>query len=90
MSSYGAINGVGAKGGAAAAYGINVLGGLAENLTAAEITVQATGGTSYDWGDVANYEGCVNADGAGVTALPAVTAQQALPMASATAAAAWV
>ena len=67
MSSYGAINGVGAKGGAAAAYGINVLGGLAENLTAAEITVQATGGTSYDWGDVANYEGCVNADGAGVT-----------------------
>ena len=67
MSSYGAINGVGAKGGAAAAYGINVLGGLAENLTAAEITVQATGGTSYDWGDIANYEGCVNADGAGVT-----------------------
>ena len=67
MSSYGAINGVGARGGAAAAYGINVLGGLAENLTAAEITVQATGGTSYDWGDVANYEGCVNADGAGVT-----------------------
>lgn len=36
-------------------------------MTAAEITVQATGGTSYDWGDVANYEGCVNADGAGVT-----------------------
>ena len=67
MSSYGAVNGVGAKGGAAAAYGINVLGGLAENLTAAEITVQATGGTSYDWGDVGNYEGCVNADGAGVT-----------------------
>ncbi|WP_302809001.1 autotransporter outer membrane beta-barrel domain-containing protein [Phascolarctobacterium faecium] len=64
MSSYGAVNGVGAKGGAAAAYGINVLGGLAENLTAAEITVQATGGTSYDWGDVGNYEGCVNADGA--------------------------
>ena len=67
MSSYGAVNGVGAKGGAAAAYGINVLGGLAENLTAAEITVHATGGTSYDWGDVGNYEGCVNADGAGVT-----------------------
>lgn len=67
MSSYGAVNGVGAKGGAAAAYGINVLGGLAENLTAVEITVQATGGTSEYPNESANYKGCVNANGTGVT-----------------------
>ncbi len=69
LSTYGAVNGVGAKGGAAAAYGINVLGGLAENLTAAEITVQATGGTSEYPNESANYKGCVNADGAGVTGI---------------------
>ena len=46
LSTYSTISGAGADSGAAAAYGINVLGGLAENLTVAEITVQATGGTS--------------------------------------------
>ncbi|WP_455656131.1 autotransporter outer membrane beta-barrel domain-containing protein [Phascolarctobacterium sp.] len=43
-------------GGAAAAYGINVLGGLAESLTASEIEVTATGGSSYYAGE-ANYGG---------------------------------
>lgn len=56
------ISGAGADSGAAAAYGINVLGGLAENLTVAEITVQATGGTSQK-----PRSGFVNATGAGVT-----------------------
>ena len=62
MSTYSTISGAGADSGAAAAYGINVLGGLAENLTVAEITVQATGGTSQK-----PRSGFVNATGAGVT-----------------------
>ena len=37
LSTYSTISGAGADSGAAAAYGINVLGGLAENLTVAEI-----------------------------------------------------
>lgn len=45
LSTYTANNGIGGTGGAAAAYGINVLGGLAERLTVAEITVAATGGS---------------------------------------------
>ena len=66
MSTYSTINGAGADSGAAAAYGINVLGGLAENLTVAEITVQATGGTStyQSWG---NGMCLVNNDGSGIT-----------------------
>lgn len=62
LSTYSTISGSGADSGAAAAYGINVLGGLAENLTVAEITVQATGGTSQK-----PRSGFVNATGAGVT-----------------------
>ena len=62
LSTYSTISGAGADSGAAAAYGINVLGGLAENLTVAEITVQATGGTSQK-----PRSGFVNATGAGVT-----------------------
>ena len=62
LSTYSTISGAGADSGAAAAYGINVLGGLAENLTVAEITVQATGGTSQN-----PRSGFVNATGAGVT-----------------------
>ena len=62
FSTYSTISGAGADSGAAAAYGINVLGGLAENLTVAEITVQATGGTSQK-----PRSGFVNATGAGVT-----------------------
>lgn len=63
LSTYNStISGAGADSGAAAAYGINVLGGLAENLTVAEITVQATGGTSQK-----PRSGFVNATGAGVT-----------------------
>lgn len=62
LSTYSTISGAGAYSGAAAAYGINVLGGLAENLTVAEITVQATGGTSQK-----PRSGFVNATGAGVT-----------------------
>ena len=50
-------------GGAAAAYGINVLGGLAESLTASEIEVTATGGSSYYAGD-ANVGGSANNQGA--------------------------
>lgn len=66
LSTYSAINGAGADSGAAAAYGINVLGGLAENLTVAEITVQATGGTNT-YKAVANGMHQVNDDGAGFT-----------------------
>ena len=62
LSTYSTISGAGADSGAAAAYGINVLGGLAENLTVAEITVQATGGTSQK-----PRSGFVNATGDGVT-----------------------
>ena len=62
LSTYSTISGAGADSGAAAAYGINVLGGLAEKLTVAEITVQATGGTSQK-----PRSGFVNATGAGVT-----------------------
>ena len=62
LSTYSTISGAGADSGAAVAYGINVLGGLAENLTVAEITVQATGGTSQK-----PRSGFVNATGAGVT-----------------------
>lgn len=62
LRTYSTISGAGADSGAAAAYGINVLGGLAENLTVAEITVQATGGTSQK-----PRSGFVNATGAGVT-----------------------
>ena len=62
LSTYSTISGAGADSGAAAAYGINVLGRLAENLTVAEITVQATGGTSQK-----PRSGFVNATGAGVT-----------------------
>lgn len=62
LSTYSTISGAGADSGAAAAYGINVLGGLAENLTVAEITVQATGGTIQK-----PRSGFVNATGAGVT-----------------------
>ena len=62
LSTYSTISGAGADSGAAAAYGINVLGGLAENFTVAEITVQATGGTSQK-----PRSGFVNATGAGVT-----------------------
>ena len=64
-STYNTINGFSAEGGAAAAYGINVLGGLAESLTVAEITVEATGGTS-DAPVKANADGAYNDDAAGV------------------------
>ncbi|QNP77042.1 autotransporter outer membrane beta-barrel domain-containing protein [Phascolarctobacterium faecium] len=64
-STYGSINGIGANGGAAAAYGINVIGGLAESLTVAEITVEATGGSSRGTGSNAMH--VINDDGAGLT-----------------------
>ena len=66
-SSYSMGNGSSAAGGAAAAYGINVLGGLAEHLTVAEITVTATGGSSYVAG-TANTSGKASADGSGIVA----------------------
>lgn len=65
MSNYSTVNGASAVGGAAAAYGINVLGGSAESLTVAEITVEATGGSSST-ADVANMLNAVNSDGAGI------------------------
>ena len=64
-STYNTINGFSAEGGAAAAYGINVLGGLAESLTVAEITVEATGGTSKV-PTSANAGANYNDDGSGV------------------------
>ena len=65
MSTYGAVNGAGALSGAAYAYGINVLGGVAESLTVADITVEATGGTST-YTVLANIGTLVNEDGAGI------------------------
>ena len=65
ISTYGTVNGASAVGGAAAAYGINVLGVLAERLTVAEITVEATGGSSYH-AQVSNPMNKVNNDGAGI------------------------
>ena len=65
MSTYGAVSGAGALSGAAYAYGINVLGGVAESLTVADITVEATGGTST-YTMLANSGGLVNESGAGV------------------------
>ena len=64
MSTYSAVNGAGAVSGAAAAYGINVLGGQAV-LSVADITVEATGGTST-YTIVANSGALVNNTGAGV------------------------
>ncbi|WP_455651587.1 autotransporter outer membrane beta-barrel domain-containing protein [Phascolarctobacterium sp.] len=65
ISTYGNINGASAVGGAAAAYGINVLGGLAEQLTVAEITVEANGGSSNQ-AQGSNAMNKVNNDGAGI------------------------
>ncbi|MCC8159030.1 MAG: autotransporter outer membrane beta-barrel domain-containing protein [Phascolarctobacterium sp.] len=65
ISTYGNINGASAGGGAAAAYGINVLGGLAEQLTVAEITVEANGGSSNQV-QGSNAMNKVNNDGAGI------------------------
>ena len=65
ISTYGNINGASAVGGAAAAYGINVLGGLAERLTVAEITVTGIGGSS-EMVQGANYNYIVNNNGAGI------------------------
>ena len=65
ISTYGNINGASAVGGAAAAYGINVLGGLAERLTMAEITVEANGGSSNQ-AQGSNAMNKVNNDGAGI------------------------
>ena len=65
MSTYGAVSGAGALSGVAYAYGINVLGGLAESLTVADITVEATGGTST-YTMLANVGASVNESGAGV------------------------
>ena len=64
MSTYGTVNGIGGVNGAAAAYGINVLGGQAV-LTVADITVEATGGTST-YTTEANSGALVNNSGAGV------------------------
>ena len=64
-SVYGSQGITGGTGGAAAAYGINILGGTASEVTAAEIAVQATGGKG-GYGISANYFDTV-ADGAGCT-----------------------
>ena len=64
-STYNTINGISAEGGAADAYGIKVIGGLAERLTVAEITVEATGGTSKEPAK-GNNSGFYNETGAGV------------------------
>lgn len=57
LSTYSTISGAGADSGAAAAYGINVLGGLAENLTVAKITISANGGTGGAGGGVDKSDG---------------------------------
>ena len=64
-SVYGSQGITGGTGGAAAAYGINILDGTASEVTAAEIAVQATGGKG-GYGISANYFYIV-ADGAGCT-----------------------
>jgi len=64
-SVYGSQGITGGTGGAAAAYGINILDGTASEVTAAEIAVQATGGKG-GYGISANYFYTV-ADGAGCT-----------------------
>ncbi|WP_418803931.1 autotransporter outer membrane beta-barrel domain-containing protein, partial [Phascolarctobacterium faecium] len=64
-SVYGSQGITGGTGGAAAAYGINILGGTASEVTAAEIAVQATGGKG-GYGISANYFDTV-VDGAGCT-----------------------
>ena len=64
-SVYGSQGITGGTGGAAAAYGINILDGTASEVTAAEIAVQATGGKG-GYGISANYFDTV-VDGAGCT-----------------------
>ena len=66
FSVYGSQGITGGAGGAAAAYGINILGGSAAEVTAAEIAVQATGGQG-GYGIGANYQGAAVADGTGCT-----------------------
>ena len=66
FSVYGSQGITGGAGGAAAAYGINILGGSAAEVTAAEIAVQATGGQG-GYGISANYQGAAVADGTGCT-----------------------
>ncbi|WP_419077374.1 autotransporter outer membrane beta-barrel domain-containing protein, partial [Phascolarctobacterium faecium] len=60
-SVYGSQGITGGTGGAAAAYGINILGGTASEVTAAEIVVQATGGKG-GYGISANYQGAAVTD----------------------------
>ena len=60
-SVYGSQGITGGTGGAAAAYGINILGGTASEVTAAEIVVQATGGKG-GYGISANYQGAALLD----------------------------
>ena len=66
FSVYGSLGITGGAGGAAAAYGINILGGSAAEVTAAEIAVQATGGQGGA-GTAANFLGLLVADGSGCT-----------------------
>ena len=85
-SVYGSQGITGGTGGAAAAYGINILDGTASEVTAAEIAVQATGGKG-GYGISANYFDTV-VDGAGCTGGKGGTGYlQVRPMASAMSAA---
>ena len=67
-SIYSSLGITGGAGGAAAAYGINILGGTASEVTAAEIVVQAEGGAGGDGGDANLYgDRADTADGTGCT-----------------------
>ena len=67
-SIYSSLGITGGAGGAAAAYGINILGGTASEVTAAEIVVQAEGGAGGDGGDANLYaDRADTADGIGCT-----------------------
>ena len=71
-SIYSSLGITGGAGGAAAAYGINILGGTVSEVTAAEIVVQAEGGDGGDGGranlygdrsETANGNGCTGGKG---------------------------
>ena len=67
-SIYSSLGITGGAGGAAAAYGINILGGTASEVTAAEIVVQAEGGAGGDGGRANLYaDRAETADGTGCT-----------------------
>ena len=58
VSNYsgGAVGGTGGLGGAAAAYGVNITGGVSESIAAAKIEVTGNGGYGGNGGNVSSYK----------------------------------